>query len=69
MEKEEKKGRDKKNEKAWRKANKISFTVNLMKSTDKDIIDYLDREVAAGKSRQGVIKEAIREKISREKEV
>lgn len=58
--------RDRKKEYEWNKENKVFIGLSLMRSTDSDIIGYLDKEVAAGKSRQGVIKEALREKISRE---
>lgn len=57
--------RNKENDKAWRKENTVFIGLSLMKSTDSDIIGYLDKEVAAGKSRQGVIKEALREKIEK----
>lgn len=69
MEKEEKKGRDRKKEYAWNKENKVFVGLSLMRSTDSDIISFLDNKVEEGKSKQGAIKEAIREKISREKEV
>ena len=68
MEEKKKQNRDKENDKAWRKANKVSFTLNLMRSTDSDIIRYLDSKVHQGQSRQGVIKEALREKIEKDTE-
>ncbi|HIS14660.1 MAG TPA: hypothetical protein IAA76_08810 [Candidatus Ornithospirochaeta stercorigallinarum] len=64
-EKERRKGLDKEKRSLWEKRNKVFIGLNLMKSTDSDIIGYLDREVAAGKSRQCVIKEALREKIEK----
>lgn len=68
MEEKKRQNRNKENDLEWRKKNKVNFTVSLMRSTDKDIIDYLDKKVEEGKSRLGVVKEAIREKISREKQ-
>lgn len=58
--------RDRKKEYEWNKENKVFIGLSLMRSTDSDIIGYLDKEISKGKSRQGVIKEALREKISRE---
>ena len=66
MEEKKKQNRDKDNDRAWRKANTLLVGVNLLRSTDKDIIDYLEHETAKGKSKQGIFKQALREKISRE---
>ena len=66
MEEKKKQNRDKINEKRWRKENTTAVTINLLKTTDADIISFLDKEIAKGKSKQGVFKEALREKIERE---
>lgn len=50
------------NRKEWEKANTELISVRLQKSTDADILDYL-----RGKSKQGEIKSALREKIQRER--
>jgi len=42
--------------------NRKYYGINLMKTTDSDIIEYLDKQA----NKQNVIKEAIREKIARE---
>ena len=68
MEKEEKKGRDKVNAYKWERENKIIFSVGLMKTTDRDIIDYLDNETKKGNSRNSIVKQALREKIEKEQE-
>jgi len=41
---------------AWQKENTVMVSVRLQKSTDSDILEFLD-----GKSKQAVIKEALRE--------
>lgn len=48
------------NRKEWEKANTELISVRLQKSTDADILSYLD-----GKSKQGEIKSALRERIKR----
>lgn len=48
--------------KTWEKANTELISVRLQKSTDADILSYLD-----GKSKQGEIKSALRERIKRTK--
>lgn len=53
------------------KARKEKFTVmlsmRLQKSTDADIIEYLNAKTERGASRQGIIKAAIREYITNHK--
>jgi hypothetical protein len=46
--------------KQWEKENKVFYGINLLKSTDIDIITYLDTVKQNGGSVQGAIKEAIR---------
>ena len=49
------------------KENKIFISVGLMRKTDQDIIDYLDKKKEETKeSRNSIIKSAIREKMERE---
>lgn len=45
----------------WDKENTVQISIKLQKTTDADIIAYLD-----GKSRQTVIKEALRHMIQEE---
>ncbi len=53
--------RDKEAQRKWMKENKVMYSINLMKNTDGDIIEYLDTAKAdKTKSVQGAIKEAIR---------
>ena len=68
-EKKGKKQRDYKKEYENDKKNKYFVGLNFSRSTDADIISYLDKKVEEGKSRLGIVKEALREKISRDKEV
>jgi hypothetical protein len=51
--------RDKEAQRKWMKENKVMYSINLMKSTDMDIIDYLNT-AKENSSIQGAIKEAIR---------
>lgn len=60
MEKETKKGRDRKKEYAWNKENKVFIGLSLMKTTDNDIIEYLDNKQKNGESKQGTVKRCIR---------
>ena len=45
--------------KKWDKENKVFYCINLIRSTDSDIIDYLNT-AKENSSIQGAIKEAIR---------
>lgn len=59
--------RDYKKQYEWMKENKIFISVGLMRKTDQDIIDYLDKKKEETKeSRNSIIKSAIREKMERE---
>lgn len=49
--------------KAWKKANTVVITMRLQKSTDSDILSYFE-----GKSKQAVIKRALREYMANHKE-
>ena len=46
--------------KQWEKENKMFYGINLQRSTDSDIITYLDTVKQNGGSIQGAFKEAIR---------
>jgi len=50
--------------KQWEKENKVFYGINLLKSTDIDIITYLDTVKQNGGSVQGTFKEAIRSYIA-----
>ena len=52
--------RDKELNRKWVKENKSFYGISLMKSSDVDIITYLDTVKQNGGSIQGAIKEAIR---------
>ena len=52
--------RDKELNRKWIKENKSFYGISLMKSSDMDIITYLDTVKENGGSIQGTIKEAIR---------
>lgn len=52
--------RDKELNKQWMKENKVMYSINLMRSTDMDIIDYINTTKENGGTVQGAIKEAIR---------
>ena len=52
--------RDKELNRKWVKENKSFYGISLMKSSDGDIITYLDTVKENGGSIQGAIKEAIR---------
>jgi len=52
--------RDKELNRKWVKENKAFYGISLMKSSDVDIITYLDTVKQNGGSIQGAIKEAIR---------
>lgn len=52
--------------KVWEKEKKERITLNLQKSTDKDIIDFLDRKVSEGATKNGLIKEGLRMLIEKD---
>ena len=53
-------GRDKENRKQWDKENTEFIGIRLMKSTDADIIEYIDKKTEEGETKQGVIKRSLR---------
>lgn len=57
---------DPKKQYQWRKTHAVTISFSLIKNTDGDIIDYLDRKKKEGFPRNAVLKEAVREKMARE---
>ena len=56
--------KDPKRRKEWESENRVYVGMFLMKSTDADIITYLDGCKSKGESRQGTIKRCIRSAIA-----
>lgn len=54
---------DTEKQRAWQKENTVVITMRLQKSTDKDILDFLE-----GKQNQTTIKLALREYMKNHKE-
>lgn len=54
--------------KIWEMEKKERITLNLQKTTDKDIIDFLDTKVAQGATKNGLIKDGLRLLIEKEKQ-
>ena len=52
--------RDMKNRAAWDKEHTMLVSVRLMKSTDADIVDYIEDKASQGETKQGIIKRCIR---------
>lgn len=50
----------------WDKENTMMLSVRLMKSTDADIIGYIENRVEAGETRQGIIKRSLRSTMKEE---
>lgn len=46
--------------KKWQKENTVLVGIKLQKSTDKDILDYLEQREKNGLSKSGAFKEALR---------
>lgn len=46
--------------KKWQKENTVLVGIKLQKSTDKDILDYLEQREKSGLSKSGAFKEALR---------
>lgn len=65
--KERRKGLDKEKRSLWEKENKVFIGLNLMRSTDEDILDFLEKKRKQGESKQGLIKRCIREMIEEER--
>lgn len=53
--------KDPENRHKWDVKNKYSFSIRLMRTTDADIIEWLQKQP----SRQGAIKDLIREELAR----
>lgn len=64
--KNQKKGRDYKKEYLREKDQKAFIGLHLMRSTDADLLEYIETKTKEGYSKQGLIKEALREKQQRE---
>ena len=58
--------RDYKRQSAWKKENQVYIGLTLSKTTDADIIGYVERKMEEGETKQGVVKRCIREAIDRE---
>ena len=58
--------RDYKKQTEWKKQNQVYIGLTLSKSTDADIIGYIEDKVTAGESRQGVIKRSLRSTMEAE---
>ena len=58
--------RDYKKQALWRKEKTIFIGVNLNNNTDADIIGYIEDRVAAGETKQGVIKRSLRSTMREE---
>ena len=52
----------------WIKENTVIFSVKIMKKSEADILDLLDRNLAKGISKNTTIKLALREFIQNHKE-
>lgn len=52
----------------WEKKNRVVFSICLQRSTDSDVLDYIDDVIKDGQSRNGLIKDALREKMAREQQ-
>ena len=52
----------------WEEKNTIVFSIKLMRRTEADIIDYLDKQLAKGIGKGTVLKAALREYMANHKE-
>ena len=52
--------RDANKRKEWEKRNRYYIGANLMRSTDADIISYVEKKEAEGESKLGLVKRCIR---------
>lgn len=55
--------RDYKKQAEWRKSNTLYIGITLNNRTDSDIIEYIESEVEKGRTKQGVIKDSLRNTI------
>lgn len=60
--------RDYKKQYEWRKSNTVYIGLTFNSRTDSDIIEYIESEVEKGRTKQGVIKDALRETIAKKGE-
>ena len=60
--------RDQKKRAEWDRKNTVLIGVRLMRSSDADIIEYIDSKSEKGESKQGVVKRCIRRAMELEKE-
>ena len=58
--------KDREKRKEWEKTNRVYIGVNLMRSTDGDIIEYIDQRVSEGETKLGTIKRCIRSTMDAE---
>ena len=58
--------RDFKKQAEWRKSNTVFIGLNLNNRTDSDIIEYIDKKVAEGETKQGVIKRSLKQTMKDE---
>ena len=52
--------RDFKKQYEWKRKNNVYIGLGLSKTTDADIIEYIEDRVEAGETRQGIIKRSLR---------
>lgn len=58
--------RDFKKQYQWMKENKVFVSLGLMKSTDSDIIQFLEDRKKQGQARNALIKKALRDMMKAE---
>lgn len=58
--------RDYKKQNEWKRKNTVYIGIGLAKSTDSDIIEYIDQKVSEGETKQGVIKRSLRSTMDAE---
>ena len=58
--------RDQKKRREWDSLNTVLIGVRLMRTTDADIIGYIENKVSEGETKQGVIKRSLRSTMEQE---
>ena len=58
--------RDKIKRAVWDRNNTVLIGVRLMRSTDADILEYIEDRIAAGETKQGIIKRSLRSTMQQE---
>lgn len=58
--------RDQKKRREWDSLNTVLIGVRLMRTTDADIISYIENKVSEGETKQGVIKRSLRSTMEAE---